>query len=228
MSRLKGGSCDETAAIATLVYVETQYIPCSPTCTPFGRMTFARLFLCGGHSRVLQRSSEDRKRCVRLRLDCRRKRCEMKRSGIKATIEYVVRLLNVIGVTCLTPETIRQAKFNGPEVTGQLWRALHDLILLVLANFPEENPGRRLQELWARLNDEGQPPGMVYALLARMTYGTQLNHPIYALLSEHESRANICAGSWFCRVHSEHRVRPVLHGDLEVSAPFTIQAEVGP
>eukprot|EP00240_Pyramimonas_obovata_P007405 CAMPEP_0118939916 /NCGR_PEP_ID=MMETSP1169-20130426/30178_1 /TAXON_ID=36882 /ORGANISM="Pyramimonas obovata, Strain CCMP722" /LENGTH=164 /DNA_ID=CAMNT_0006884291 /DNA_START=130 /DNA_END=621 /DNA_ORIENTATION=- len=126
----------------------------------------------------------------------------MKRSGIKATIEYIVRLLNVIGVTCLTPETIRQAKFNSPGVTDQLWRALHDLILLALAHFPVENPGKRLQELWARLNEEGQPPGCAANIEFVQYYMGIWRYPHPSLFRQksdgEDSRCLLLAVAWLC------------------------------
>ncbi|KAK3264609.1 hypothetical protein CYMTET_26667 [Cymbomonas tetramitiformis] len=82
----------------------------------------------------------------------------MKRVNIKSTIEYVVNLLRSLGVTNLTAETLRKGKFNDPGVASILWRALHDIIILSLAQFPE-NPGSRLVELWKRLEEEGHSEG---------------------------------------------------------------------
>jgi hypothetical protein len=42
-----------------------------------------------------------------------------------------------------------------------LWRALHDVVLLVIAGLPEGNVGERLQQLWHRLEEEeGHQPGI--------------------------------------------------------------------
>jgi hypothetical protein len=54
----------------------------------------------------------------------------MKKSGIKATIEHIVRLFDLLGVTCLTPETLRQAKFNGPAVVSALELGRHPFVHL--------------------------------------------------------------------------------------------------
>ncbi|GFR51765.1 hypothetical protein Agub_g14221 [Astrephomene gubernaculifera] len=56
-------------------------------------------------------------------------------NSARLAITSLCNVLRMHGVTCLEPETIRQAKFDGP-VAGALWRGLHDTVLVVLAGCP--------------------------------------------------------------------------------------------
>ena len=53
-----------------------------------------------------------------------------RRPNLKASIHFLCRSLASVGVGNLLPEEVRQAKFNvhGPRI--QLWKALHDLLVL--------------------------------------------------------------------------------------------------
>ncbi|GAQ88395.1 hypothetical protein KFL_004240070 [Klebsormidium nitens] len=76
--------------------------------------------------------------------------------GVKASVEYVCNLLTSLGAPPVTPETLRQAKFNAPAAAGKLWPVLHSLVLLQLTGFPQGDISDRLSELWANLDLEGQ------------------------------------------------------------------------
>mmetsp|Transcript_40733 Transcript_40733/g.77792 ORF Transcript_40733/g.77792 Transcript_40733/m.77792 type:complete len:543 (+) Transcript_40733:170-1798(+) len=86
---------------------------------------------------------------------------QLEHGGIRGSISFVVKLLSSLGISGLTPEMLRQAKFNNPDPVGMLWRALHEAIILILAKFPKgPSPGEHLQKLWSRLTDEeGHLPG---------------------------------------------------------------------
>ncbi|KXZ53841.1 hypothetical protein GPECTOR_6g759 [Gonium pectorale] len=58
-------------------------------------------------------------------------------NAARLAITSLCRVLHHHGVTCLEPETLRQAKFDGP-VVAPLWRALHDLVLLLLCGCPAQ------------------------------------------------------------------------------------------
>lgn len=66
----------------------------------------------------------------------------------KDSIVFVLKVLNSAGISCLTPEDLRQAKFNGP-VQRKLWRALHDLFVLEAIGTGRQ-PGGRLDDFWSR------------------------------------------------------------------------------
>ena len=57
-------------------------------------------------------------------------------ADIRASISYCVALLGALGVSGLSAEALRQAKFDAPAPAERLWRALHDLVALALAGFP--------------------------------------------------------------------------------------------
>lgn len=96
------------------------------------------------------------------------------RQHLLHALNFVCSSLHVLGVTGLTPETIRQAKFGGPVVRmpivmiTTLWqaqsnmalcgiqeavfgRALHDLVVLSLAGFPE-SAHTLLQNFWSQID----------------------------------------------------------------------------
>ncbi|DBA78511.1 TPA: hypothetical protein ACH3X2_007834 [Trebouxia sp. C0005] len=72
------------------------------------------------------------------------------RQHLLHALNFVCSSLHVLGVTGLTPETIRQAKFGGP-VEAVFGRALHDLVVLSLAGFPE-SAHTLLQNFWSQID----------------------------------------------------------------------------
>ncbi|KAL0049587.1 hypothetical protein WJX82_005469 [Trebouxia sp. C0006] len=91
------------------------------------------------------------------------------RQHLRHALNFVCSSLHVLGVTCLTPESIKQAKSGGP-VEDVLGRALHDLVVLSLAGFPA-SAHTLLQDFWSqvdyvpqglRLPAEGQQLVSVY------------------------------------------------------------------
>lgn len=56
--------------------------------------------------------------------------------NVKASVEYVCSLLSSLGLGGLSPELLRQAKFNSAAVVECLLRAVHDLVMLQLTEFP--------------------------------------------------------------------------------------------
>jgi hypothetical protein len=69
-------------------------------------------------------------------------------SSARACLEHLCRALTQLGVgvvggggdgACgaLTAETLRRAKFNHASAAAPLWRALHDLLIVGLAGYPE-------------------------------------------------------------------------------------------
>lgn len=55
---------------------------------------------------------------------------------VKESIRYICTLITDLGVTGLTPENLRLAKFNKLPSPGCLLRVLHDLVALYVACFP--------------------------------------------------------------------------------------------
>ena len=58
-----------------------------------------------------------------------------RKKSLKTSILFLCRSLASVGVGSISPEDVRQAKFNvdGPRI--QLWKALHDLVVLSQNNF---------------------------------------------------------------------------------------------
>eukprot|EP00898_Chlorokybus_atmophyticus_P000866 jgi/Chlat1/1780/Chrsp134S02120 len=77
-------------------------------------------------------------------------------SSARDGIAWVCAAAEAAGVSAaLTPELLRLAKFDNPDACGQLWHALHDVIALELAQWPDHKTARqRLEALWAELNAE--------------------------------------------------------------------------
>jgi hypothetical protein len=127
-------------------------------------------------------------------------------NSLRTAIATVLKLVAYVGVCGLTPESLRQAKFDSTEPvrvhqptlahrarasgdvpphlsclggsqTRRLWRALHDVVVLVIAGLPEGNVGERLQQLWHRLEEEeGHHPGAT-------CFRTFLPPPLYACIT---------------------------------------------
>ncbi len=97
------------------------------------------------------------------------------RQHLRHALNFVCSSLHVLGVTGLTPESIRQAKSGGPVVRlpvvmittlcraqsrdltlcgmkeDVLGRALHDLVILSLAGFPD-SAHTLLQDFWSQVD----------------------------------------------------------------------------
>ena len=97
------------------------------------------------------------------------------RQHLRHALNFVCSSLHVLGVTCLTPESIKQAKSGGPVVRlpivmittlcraqskdfaffgvkeDVLGRALHDLVVLSLAGFPA-SAHTLLQDFWSQVD----------------------------------------------------------------------------
>ncbi|GMH33470.1 hypothetical protein BSKO_01304 [Bryopsis sp. KO-2023] len=71
--------------------------------------------------------------------------------GAKESIDFVCSLLRDLGIAHLTSEHMRQAKFNGPT-SWAVWRALHDLLLLVTVDFATDHVD--LELFWKRVEEE--------------------------------------------------------------------------
>ena len=85
-------------------------------------------------------------------------------ADIRASISYCVALLGALGVSGLSAEALRQAKFDATAPAERLWRALHDLVALALAGFPRAGaPAGALDAAWRA----GAPRGGVPAEGAR-------------------------------------------------------------
>ena len=85
-------------------------------------------------------------------------------ADIRASISYCVALLGALGVSGLSAEALRQAKFDAAAPAERLWRALHDLVALALAGFPRAGaPAGALDAAWRA----GAPRGGVPAEGAR-------------------------------------------------------------
>lgn len=81
-------------------------------------------------------------------------------TSIKATITYTCALLRDLGASPLSPEAVRQAKFNGEGAVAPLWTALFDLVVLQLCDWPQA-AGGALAALHAQAAQErlsGEPP----------------------------------------------------------------------
>ena len=77
---------------------------------------------------------------------------------IRVSITYVCALLAQAGVGGLSPEALRQAKFDASAPAERLWRALHDVAALALAGFPAGGtPAAALDAAW-RGGGGGVPP----------------------------------------------------------------------
>ena len=55
-----------------------------------------------------------------------------------------------------------------------LWRALHDLVVLDLSNFPSNEPGQQLQRLWQQIAIEQVSDGLPAAGEKGVTCSSQL------------------------------------------------------
>lgn len=89
----------------------------------------------------------------------------------KDSIVFVLKVLSSVGISSLTPEDLRQAKFNGP-VQRKLWRALHDLTVLE-ATGTGRQLGARLDRFWSKAaldatSDDMLPPGATELVLASL------------------------------------------------------------
>jgi hypothetical protein len=74
-------------------------------------------------------------------------------TSVKATIAFVCGLLRDVGIAHLSPEALRQAKFDG-DATQPLWAALHDVVALQLSGWPAAG-GAALAALHADARAEG-------------------------------------------------------------------------
>lgn len=105
---------------------------------------------------------------------------------LRQTLAFVCSSLRVIGLSGLTPEVIKQAYFAGPVVglqgpgeqkvllflstcmakvsplclkNGVLGRALHDLVILSLADFPD-SADCLLQDYWKQIEHVHEQPSL--------------------------------------------------------------------
>ena len=80
-------------------------------------------------------------------------------ADIRASISYCVALLGALGVSGLSAEALRQAKFDAPAPAERLWRTLHDLVALALAGFPRAvAPTGALDAAWRAGASRGGVP----------------------------------------------------------------------
>ncbi|KAF5838172.1 hypothetical protein DUNSADRAFT_3297 [Dunaliella salina] len=77
-------------------------------------------------------------------------------SPAKVAIHALCETLTAFGASPVDPEAVRQAKFNGP-VAPQMWRALHDLVILCILNFEQEPNSSALAHQWQCIEEEQLP-----------------------------------------------------------------------